>query len=107
MHEKYLGDSFDILKRFWVELLSPVAPMMAHSRFIPDHMRQSFTRLTGAPIFDATRKPRRPYSLLLDPHAGIPLPDASYQKLRMSHVPIEFIADLFADVDLLFVACYD
>ena len=107
MHEKYLGDSFDILKRFWVELLSPVASMHAHARFIPTALQQRFTRLTGAPIVGQTPNPDSPYSLLLDPHTGIPLPNAANQNLRVSHAPIDFIVGLFDDPQLSFIACYD
>src|SRR6266478_6504291 len=33
VHEKYLGDSYDLVKRFWCESLGPVAPLYAHPRF--------------------------------------------------------------------------
>ena len=107
MHEKYLGDSFDILKRFWVDLLSPTATMLAHSRFIPADLRPRFTQLTGAAIYDPADAMTSGYSLLLDPHTGIPLPDAVDQDLCVSHAPIDFIASLFDDPHLSFVACYD
>ncbi len=107
MHEQYLGDSFDILKRFWVDLLSPVAPMLAHPRFIPADLRPRFTQLTGAEIYDPSNAMTSVYSLLLDPHTGIPLPDAVNQNVRISHAPIDFVATLFNDPQLAFVACYD
>lgn len=107
MHEQYLGDSFDILKRFWVDLLSPAAPMLAHSRFIPADLQPRYTQLTGATIYDPTNTMTSAYSLLLDPHTGIPLPDAANQRLRVSHAPIDFIASLFDDPNLSFIACYD
>jgi hypothetical protein len=107
MHEQYLGDSFDILKRFWVHLLSPTASMLAHPRFIPRDLQIRFTQLTGAPIFDPNSPPRTAYSLLLDPHTGIPLPQAVNQNLRVSHAPIDFIASLFNDSALAFIACFD
>jgi len=107
MHEQYLGDSFDILKRFWVDLLSPSATMLVHSRFIPIDLRPRFTQLTGATIYDPDTPVNSPYSLLLDPHTGIPLPDAQNQRQRVSHAPIDFIASLFEDANLSFVACYD
>ena len=107
MHEQYLGDSFDILKRFWVDLLSPIAPMLAHSRFVPNDLRPRFTHLTGAEIYDGSNAMTSAYSLLLDPHTGIPLPDAVNQKLRVSHAPIDFIGSLFGDPNLSFISCYD
>jgi len=107
MQEQYLGDSFDILKRFWVDLLSPAATMLAHARFIPEDLRPRFTQLTGSPIYDPSDTMTSAYSLLLDPHTGIPLPDAVNQDLRVSHAPIDFIASLFDDPHLSFVVCYD
>ncbi len=107
MHEQHLGDSYDILKRFWVALLSPFATMHAHSRFIPTELRYRFSQLTGAAIYEPLDLKTEPYSLLLDPHTGIPLPGAENQDLRVSHAPIGFIASLFDDQYLSFVACYD
>ena len=107
MHERYLGDSYDIVKRFWGELLSPISPVLAHPRFIPSDLRNYFTRLTNIPMWDETRTDHTRYSLLLDPHTGIPMHDAAMQVLRISHAPIKFIADLFSDANLSFIICFD
>ena len=95
MHERYLGDSYDIVKRFWAETLSPVAPLFAHPRFIPADLQKRFSKFTKIQIWPADQTANTPYSLLLDPHTGIPLPDAANQRERISHSPINFIAELF------------
>lgn len=105
MHERYLGDSYDIVKRFFGEQLCPIAPMRAHPRFIPDDLHDAFTRLTTIPVWD--EKTDEKMSLLLDPHTGIPLPDAANQGVRISHAPIQFIADLLKMPNLSFVVCFD
>lgn len=87
MHERYLGDSYDIVKRFFGEQLSPIAPMHAHPRFVPNDLYDAFTRLTTIPIWDENADVE--FSLLLDPHTGIPLPDAAMQDVRISHAPIQ------------------
>ena len=107
MHERYLGDSFDIVKRFWRQLLSPIAPVFAHPRFILAALQGAFTRLTEIPIWDEGDKTGKDYALLLDPHTGIPLPDAAMNELRISHAPITFIAGLFNDASLQFIICFD
>lgn len=107
MHEKYLGDSFDILKRFWVEVLSPAATMLAHPDFIPKDLQRRFTQLTGAEIYDPSTPTTSTYSLLIDPNTGIPLPSGKNQNTRISHAPISFIASVFEDSQLSFIACYD
>ena len=107
MHERYLGDSYDIVKRYWGQLLSPIAPVCVHPRFVPQNLQDAFTKLTNIPVWVATDDRDEQYSLLLDPHTGIPLPDAANQDVRISHAPIEFIARLFDDTKLAFVICFD
>ena len=110
MREEKLGDSYDMLKRFWVELLSTVAPMHAHGHFIlnvPEGFRQQYVELTKAQITDNPEMIKTSYSLLLDPDTGIPLPNAQDQRLRSSHAPISFIVRRFDHPQLAFVVCYD
>src|SRR5438552_17254728 len=45
VHEKYLGDSYDLVKRFWCESLGPVAPLYAHPRFVPSLLMLLFFSL--------------------------------------------------------------
>jgi hypothetical protein len=47
MNQKYLGDSYDMVKRFWADILRPIAPLCAHPDFIPEPVRERFLRLTG------------------------------------------------------------
>ncbi len=32
MKEKYLGDSYDLVKRFFCDILRPIAPLYAHQK---------------------------------------------------------------------------
>jgi hypothetical protein len=57
MLEKYLGDSYDLIKRFWHEALEPIAPLYAHPKFIPADLRTRFTTLTSIPILDSPPEP--------------------------------------------------
>ncbi len=107
MREKYLGDSFDIVKRFWVELLNPIADVYLDPRFVPLDLHAALSCFTGARIWNEAEDVHRKFSLLLDPHTGIPLPDARDQRVRKSHAPIQDIARLFDNRKLSFLMCYD
>ena len=39
MDEQWLGDSYDLVKRFWKKSLEPVAPLYSHPRFVPSTIR--------------------------------------------------------------------
>src|SRR5437867_2849648 len=77
MREKYLGDSYDLVKRFWAESLSPVGRLLAHPGFIPAEMRAQYTLITNIPMLDSLNSQNidsRGFGLLMDPDTGIPLP---------------------------------
>ncbi len=107
MRDIYLGDSYDIVKRFWTYALREIAPMHAHSRFIPRNLRGRFSAITTVPILDPNHLPDRPFGLLLDPHTGIPLPDARSQEVTIALAPIPFIAEQFAKLAPSFIVCFD
>jgi hypothetical protein len=72
---QFLGDSFDIIKGFWEELLRGWAGLYACSRFYPDKdLQEKFTRLTGIEMLPPDN-PQIPYSLFNDPDKGITLKD--------------------------------
>ena len=124
MHEKYLGDSFDIVKRFWREQLACVAPLYAHSQFLPNRLWDRFTQLTTIPVVNLQppRKPRKraskraepapalppqPFGLFLDPHTGIPLPTESEKKVSISHAPLPFIVQEGTRLKPHYMICFD
>jgi hypothetical protein len=124
MNEKYLGDSFDIVKRFWREQLACVAPLYAHSRFVPETLWVRFTQLTTIPVLDLrpqrkTRKPAarraqpapvlppQPFGLFLDPHTGIPLPSEEEKKVSIGHATLPFIVHENARLKPAYVVCFD
>ncbi|MCD4674495.1 MAG: hypothetical protein K8S18_00675 [Desulfobacula sp.] len=49
MKRKYLGDSYDALKRLWQELLYKWAPLYATPDFIPTDLQHEFAQLTRIP----------------------------------------------------------
>jgi hypothetical protein len=130
MHEQYVGDSFDIVKRFWREQLACVASLYAHSRFLPNTLWDRFTQLTTIPVLNLqppreARKrvsmraepalaselvpalPSRPFGLFLDPHTGIPLPTESEKKVSISHAPLPFILQEGTRLKPHFMICFD
>ncbi len=83
MRELYLGDSYDLIKRFWSESLRSIAPLYAHPRFVPSGIRTQYAQVTGISVFDAP--PLGPFGILLDPPTGIPLPSESANGATASH----------------------
>jgi len=62
-----LGDSFDIVKRFWAERLAPIAPLVAHGFFVPVELRQAFSGMVGMPILEAGSPPNSACSSIPTP----------------------------------------
>jgi hypothetical protein len=86
MREVYLGDSYDLIKRFWTENLCKVAPLYAHSRFVPQSIRKQYTKVTAVPVLESV--PEKSFGLLLDPQIGIPLPTDPIGNASVSHAPL-------------------
>ncbi len=107
MHEKYLGDSFDIVKRFFAERLAAVAPLLAHPKFVPPGMRPAFEKMVGMRVLGVSEAPDHPFGLFLDPHTGIPLPGEKLRTVTASHAPLEFIAGEMARLKPRYVLCFD
>jgi hypothetical protein len=103
----YLGDSYDIVKRFWAESLRPIARLFAHPRFVPAAIRSRYTALTTVPVLDPEELPEGPFGLLLDPDTGIPLPAESPTEPTASHAPLAFIVRLNATLRPAYMICFD
>jgi hypothetical protein len=103
----YLGDSYDIVKRFWRAVLRHVAPLYAHPKFVPDTLQEDFTALTEIPLLNLQRLPPEHFGVLLDPDTGIPHPNARSQRVSRKHAPLKFISELFSDCGALYVVCFD
>ena len=89
MRRKYLGDSYDAIKRMWQDMLTDWAPLYAEPRFIPEDLRTEFTQLTRIPML--SDKPTEAFSILNDPDTGIRLPSERNQTERRSHITIDSI----------------
>jgi hypothetical protein len=86
MNRKFLGDSYDAVKRMWGEMFFHWAPLYAVDRYIPLEMQEDFTQLTGIPILN--KAPDSPYSILNDPDTGIRMPDEKNQRSGRTHTTI-------------------
>lgn len=107
MRDIYLGDSYDLVKRFWREQLMPIAPLLGHPRFVPESLRGRFTLLTTIPFFEPEKTPAAPFGLFLDPHTGIPLPKEGVTKATIEHAPLPFIADEMKRLSPKYAICFD
>jgi len=82
--KKYLGDSYDLVKRVFGEVLCDVAPLYADPMFIPKEIHEEFTKVTGIPILPKSKE--RNVGILLDPTTGISLkPKMSATKKHASN----------------------
>ncbi|SRR6266568_476018 len=108
MNKKYLGDSYDLVKRYWAESLHSVAPLFAHSRFILNEIRSQYFLLTTIRILDPHGSlPETPFGILLDPDTGIPLPSCSREKATAKHSPLKFILDVNEQLKPQYIICFD
>ncbi len=102
MKRKFLGDSFDIVKRLWADLLEHTAPLYADPLFYQDDdLQREFTRLTRIQM--AGGQPSGVFSILLDPDTGISLTD----KPSPRHVTTDYIAERLGESGVRYVVTYD
>jgi hypothetical protein len=103
----YLGDTYDLVKRFWAESLGSVAPLYTHPDFVPPGIRLEYTALTKIRVLDVSDLPKGPYGLLLDPDTGIPLTTESSAKATKSHAPLPFIVQINQWLGPEYMICFD
>jgi hypothetical protein len=107
MLEKYLGDSYDLVKRFWREALNPIAPLYAHPKFVPSDIAARYTALTSIPILDTDARPSGPFGILLDPHTGIPLPKEPPVPTTAKLASLSFIVETDKEFRPRYMVCFD
>ncbi|HTW62518.1 MAG TPA: hypothetical protein VMD55_11965 [Terracidiphilus sp.] len=109
MKQAFLGDSYDILKRFWADSLRPIAPLYAHARFIPLPLRAKYSLMTGISILDpAVELPGADFGILLDPNTGVPLPrESASPNATISHTPLRYIARAMEECAPAYLICFD
>ena len=107
MKGKYLGDSYDLVKRFWSENLRLVAPLYAHSKFVTKSISAQYTKITSIPILNEKALPQEPFGLLIDPHTGIPLPTDSQTEPSASHAPLSFLIKAHDELHPKYMICFD
>jgi hypothetical protein len=103
----YLGDSYDIIKRFWSESLKAVAPLRAHPRFVPAGIRARYTAMTSIQVLDADNPPGYPFGLMLDPDTGVRLPADISTGVTSSHIPLQFIVCVNERMRPTYMICFD
>jgi hypothetical protein len=110
MHRNYLGDSYDIVKRFWAQSLVPLGPLFAHPRFVPEEIRTEYTAITTIAVMpdSHTAAPGDPFGILLDPDTGIPLPDeAGTIVASASHASLPFLVSVLERLRPSYLICFD
>jgi hypothetical protein len=105
MDQEFLGDSYDLVKRFWAENLSSIAPIYADERFIPEKIRDAYTRMTLIKIFDKSIPP--PFAIFLDPCTGIPRLKNRVRRPTKKYAPLPFIIEVFEQHHPEFLVCFD
>jgi hypothetical protein len=99
--EEYLGDSYDLVKRCFAQVLHEVAPLYADPKFIPEKIRTAFTTVTCIPIFQESQI--GDVGVLLDPTTGVPRePDA---RSTTNHASLAYIVE--AAKKSTYVICFD
>lgn len=107
MRDIFLGDSYDLVKRFWRDQLHYLAPLYAHPRFVLGPLRARYTALTMIPVLDPDNPPEAPYGLFFDPHTGIPLPEDTDSNATISHAPLPYIVKENARLRPHYMICFD
>ena len=107
MNAKHLGDSYDIVKRFWAERLALVGPLFAHPRFVPQELRSDFEAMVGMRVLAPQDRPSTPFGIFLDPDTGIPLPAARSQTVTRAHAPVAFIQSEYDRLQPSYLVCFD
>jgi len=105
MRDIYLGDSYDIVKRFWANLLNPISPLYSHTRFVPKTIWEIYEKMTGIPVTESP--PSESFGLLLDPDTGIPLPESRGENATAKHAPLQYIVHLMRDWQPRYMVIFD
>src|SRR5438874_13108406 len=105
MDEQWLGDSYDLVKRFWKKSLEPVAPLYAHPIFVPSTIRTHYTAVTTLPILDT--RPHGRVGVLIVPRTGIPLPDSTATRATTKYSSLLFLIELDTALHLDYLICSD
>ena len=105
MKDKYLGDSYDVVKRLWQQALKDWAPLYANPDFIPIVLRTQFTKMTLIEM--QPDEPETPYSIFNDPDTGIRLPNGVSQTEGTGHIRLQTIVDQLRESAVRCVVTFD
>jgi hypothetical protein len=68
-------------------------------------IRRKYLAVTKIPVLDEKAIPKDPYGLLLDPHTGIPLPDAA--TATSAHATLKYILEASRELRPHYMICFD
>ena len=103
MTSSKLGDSFDIVKRFFRDTLSEIAPLQCDPYFLEPGLQPSdYENATGVPVRSAHGSA---IGLLLDPHTGIHVSDR-HRKSR-AYATTHYIAAALHDHSVSYCVVFD
>ncbi|HSU14091.1 hypothetical protein [Longimicrobium sp.] len=103
MRAEFLGDSYDLVKRFWVQGLGTIAPLYSHPNFVPPGMRFAYTAATTIPVLEPENLPNTQFGLLLDPDTGITLST----NVKRSHASLALIVEIIGKYHPAYMICFD
>jgi hypothetical protein len=105
MTREKLGDSYDIVKRFFRDTLSNIAPLQSDPYFLEPALEwRDYEQATGI-ILRSDRCTRRPIGVLLDPHTGICVRDRI--RRGRAHVTMQRIANVLRDPSVAYCLVFD
>jgi len=107
MDKKYLGDSYDLVKRFFAQELCSIARLYADPWFIPKDIQADFGRITGIKMSTEVSDGST-FGLLLDPDTGILAPGRSGGDRGKKHISLRQIIGYFQSSPRpQYLVCFD
>ncbi|MFY9742524.1 MAG: hypothetical protein WA252_14455 [Candidatus Sulfotelmatobacter sp.] len=100
MDESYIGDSYDLVKRFFCQALGPIAPLYAHPQFVPLAIREAYVAATTIPILGT--RPENGFGILLDPDKGVCMGRATRK-----HASLSLISEVNRGLCPKYIVCFD
>lgn len=109
MNSEFLGDSYDLVKRFFASVLESEAKLWTSERFIADDLYDKkglgpYHKVTGIRVLRTA--PKGKYSILNDPDTGVRSPRRDQADTRR-HISLDTIRDQLRESAVFCVVTYD
>ncbi len=106
MTKSKLGDSYDIVKRFFRDTLSRIAPLTSDPYFLESSLSWSdYERATGIPLRSDTPAGSGLIGVLLDPHTGIHVSDRPL--ISRKYASTRYITNFLDDPSVVYCVVFD